>query len=161
MGKVINVNTGDVKVGGVKSVLRVLALGSCVAVIVYDKEKKAGGLAHVMLPGGAPGFTKLEGNSYAQDAIDALLGKLERLGVSPQGLLACLVGAGNVLKREEDTICQANIDSVARILRDKGVRVMAEDLGGDQRRSACLDIAGGKVYSAQGDEAETLLWSFL
>ena len=54
MKQVLDVKTGEVKAGTGESVLRSIAIGSCVVVAAYDFNRKTGALAHVMLPGTAP-----------------------------------------------------------------------------------------------------------
>ena len=157
---ILSVNTGDVKVGRQKTVLKASAIGSCIVVVAYDKVRRFGGMAHVMLPGCAPDKKKNRGTRYAQDAIDALLKRLKRLGSSTDDLAVCLVGAGNVLKSPEDTVCQSNIDSVLDIIKKKGLNIVSQDMGGQVRRSATLDISEGKLYCAQGDEPVSLLWRY-
>jgi chemotaxis protein CheD len=46
----VPVRIGDVKVAAGPSVLFTIGLGSCVAVALYDPERRIGGLAHAMLP---------------------------------------------------------------------------------------------------------------
>ena len=157
---ILSVNTGDVKVGRGKTVLRASAIGSCIVVVAYDKVRRVGGMAHVMLPGCAPDKKKRQETRYAEDAIDILLKRLKGLGASAGDLAVCLVGAGNVLKRPEDTVCQSNIDSVLDIIKKKNLNVVSQDLGGHLRRSATLDIAEGKLYRAQGDDPDSLLWGY-
>ena len=40
--KSIDVNTGEVSVSSGSVILRVLAIGSCIAVMAYDRHKKIG-----------------------------------------------------------------------------------------------------------------------
>jgi len=48
------VATGQLATGSGTGVIRSTPLGSCVAVIAYDKTSKTGGIAHIMLPGKSP-----------------------------------------------------------------------------------------------------------
>ena len=50
MGKII-VGISDLKISGdVEDILITYALGSCIAVAIYDRSVKVGGLLHFMLP---------------------------------------------------------------------------------------------------------------
>ena len=49
--KLESIHIGEVTVTGEPSTLAVHGLGSCVALILFDRVKKAGGLAHILLPG--------------------------------------------------------------------------------------------------------------
>ena len=50
MSVVIKVGMADYKVGRGPDKLLTLGLGSCIGVTLYDKRKKQGGMAHIMLP---------------------------------------------------------------------------------------------------------------
>ncbi|MEE8577340.1 MAG: hypothetical protein V3T31_08800, partial [candidate division Zixibacteria bacterium] len=61
--KTIDVDTGEVRVSSEPVILQSIALGSCIALVVYEREMKIGGIAHVMLPGKSP--TLKENTKYA------------------------------------------------------------------------------------------------
>lgn len=138
-------------------VLRALALGSCIGVSAYDPVKKIGGMAHVMLPDSAPDKA-VEKTRYAANAIDEMIGRMIEMGARLSDIQVCLVGAGNVLERDDDTICQSNITSVRKILADKNLGVKASGLGGTQRRSVAIDVENGQVEYTEGDGERKLLW---
>lgn len=158
MNKFINVETGQVKAGRKRSILKSEAIGSCVVITAYDSKKKVGAIAHVMLPGrslkdGSPHRTR-----YAADAIDVMINKVVRLGANKDDIEVCLVGGGNVLKRNDDTIGKDNIESVVELLRKKRIKIKAEALGGTKRRSVSLDVERGSISYTEADENEKLLW---
>jgi chemotaxis protein CheD len=157
MKKVIDVNTGEVKSCNDSSVLRSVAIGSCIAIVAFSFKDKAGGIAHVMLPGKAREGTK-EKTRYAFDAVDELIRKLGEFGVDKRHIEICLVGAGNVLEKEDDTICDSNIRSVNEILEEKNIPVRASVLGGIKRKSVIMDVNSGRVSYTEGDGRETFLW---
>ena len=157
MKKTIDVNTGDVKGSNGSAVLRSIAIGSCIAVVAYSFRDRAGAIAHVMLPGKAKESTK-EKTRYAADGIDELFGIMEGFGVDRGDIEVCLVGGGNVLEKEDDTICQSNIDSVIAIMKEKNIPVRASVLGGVKRKSVMMDVECGKVTYTEGDGRETFLW---
>ena len=153
------VTTGEVKTGTEDATLVVSALGSCIAVMVLDREQKVGGIAHVMLPGqAAPAKTGVR-HRYAVDAVSELLERLLALGSRMSDLTVCLAGGGNVLEREQDLICTRNIASVTEVITEKGLAVAASSLGGTRRRRVKLDIGRGRFLCRIGDDLETELWS--
>ena len=79
-------------------------------------------------------------------------------GASTDEIEVCLVGAGNVLQKEDDTICDANIESVTGILKEKSIPVMVSALGGTKRKSVFLDVEDGSISYTDGDEKEKKLW---
>lgn len=159
MEKTIDVNTGEVKGSSGSGILRSIAIGSCIGVVAYSFRDRAGAIAHIMLPGKAREETK-ERTRYAEDGVDELLGIMEGFGVDQANIEVCLVGAGNVLDKEDDTICQSNIDSVVGIMEEKNIPVRASVLGGIKRKSVMVDVAGGKVSYTEGDGRETFLWEY-
>jgi len=153
----IEVSTGEVRAVS-SGVLRASALGSCVAVAMLDAEAGVGGLAHVMLPGASPGDQRTK---YAADGIRELIDAMTAQGAQPEKLVACMVGGGNILARDDDTICEANIRSATQILTEMGIRIVAREVGGRLRRSCALDVSGARVTYTVGDSERRTLWDKL
>jgi chemotaxis protein CheD len=157
MHEIFDVNTGQVAVKNGKVLLRAMAIGSCIAVAAYDALTKNAGLAHIMLPGQAPKGS-CECAKYASDGIEQLLDQMAKSGSSPETLAVCLVGAGNVLRKPDDTICPSNIQSVTAILAAKNIPVQAAVLGGYDRKGIVLDAENGTISYTKGDDPVRLLW---
>lgn len=155
--EIVDINTGEVKVATEGTILRSVAIGSCVAVAAIDFKRKIGAMAHIMLPGSALRHS-LEKTKYAFDGIEQLLNQMFEAGANTDETEVCLVGGGNVLKKENDTICEANVESVTQILKEKNIPVMASVLGGTKRKSVCLDVENGRISFREGDETEKILW---
>ena len=158
MREIVDVNTGEIKIARGEITLRSIAIGSCVVVAAYDSIKKTGVMAHIMLPGSAPKNNDLGKTKYAVEAIGEMLNKMVESGSQESDIHACLVGAGNVLKKEDDTICRDNIESTTRLLKEKGIPVRAAVLGGVQRKGVFLDAESGRITYTEGDKQEKLLW---
>jgi len=159
MREIVDVNTGQVKIGIEKIVLRSLAIGSCVVIAAYDPKKRLGAMAHVMLPGYSPQKSDPgEKTKYAADAIDYLLLQLTQAGTKIPNIVTFLVGAGNVLQKKDDTICKNNIRSITELLKEKQISVKAAVLGGTKRKSVFLDIDNAYISYTEGEGKETLLW---
>ena len=156
--KIIDVQIGQVTVGRGKVILQSKAIGSCIAICAYDVTKNIGSLAHVMLPGVAPAKKASERTKYASDAIDTIVSQMAQQGSKNNDIEVVLVGGGNVLNRENDTICQANIESVTQILKEKGIPIKATALGGTERKSVSIDIEKGRISFIEGDGNEKVLW---
>ncbi|HNW94178.1 MAG TPA: chemotaxis protein CheD [bacterium] len=156
--KVIDVMTGEIADGGAGCELHASALGSCVAIAGVVPRLRYGVLAHVMLPGRAPHSYGENKTRYADNAVTELLALLAAHGAAREETVICLAGAGNVLKRADDTICRDNIAAVKEALARHGLKVTAKALGGHLRRSLVLDIAHAQVLVAEGDGAARVLW---
>ena len=157
MREIIDVNTGQVKLGRGKVLLRSLAIGSCIAVAAYDSKAGMGAMAHIMLPGSAPEKFS-ESTKYAANAIDEMIGMMLDADSQRDNIEVCLVGAGNVLQKEDDTICAANMRSTTRLLEERSIPIRATVLGGTERKSILLDVESGNVSYRRGDGRERLLW---
>lgn len=156
--KVSDVQIGQVKAGRGKVILQSKAIGSCVAIVAYDATKHIGALAHIMLPGRAPAKKEVEKTKYAADAIDAIVSKMNKLGSKTDDIEVTLVGGGNILNREDDTICNTNIESTLQLLEEKHLKVAAQAVGGTVRRSVSLDVERGIVSYTEGNSREKQLW---
>ncbi|MFH1875416.1 MAG: chemotaxis protein CheD [Candidatus Omnitrophota bacterium] len=152
MAEFIDVNTGEVEVSSQPVVLRAMAIGSCVVVVAFDRGRKMGGLAHIMLPGRAPEREDKDKAKYTEDAIDELLIKLKNLGVKREDLEISVVGGADLLG--ESSISELIASSVLDYLRSLGIEPRQQSLGGTQRRSVSFGIGSGKILYTEGDSQE-------
>jgi len=152
MPEIIDLYTGDVKVSQGNSLLITKAIASCVAIAVFDSFLRVGGMAHVMLPGKAPKSYDYEESRFAQNAIDSLVGQMEDKGCKTENMETIVVGGGNVLRREQDSVGMDNLQSVKDILQDKKIKIVAEESGGYERRGLKLEVWSGKLYLSTGDD---------
>jgi chemotaxis protein CheD len=157
MKKIVEANTGEVKFASDGVILRSIAIGSCIAIAAYDARKRTGAMAHVMLPGLAP-EKETQPTRYAANAINEIIDLMARAGTRSCDIEACLVGAGNVLEKEDDTVCKANVESVMQLLEEKNIPVRATVLGGTERKGVFMDIENGEVFYTEGENEKKLLW---
>ncbi len=140
-------------------------VGSCIAIILFDKRQKLFGMAHIMLPTnekplGSPGTNKKEDSGkYADTAIMELL---KRMGIPLPGahrLQAKLAGGSNMFAKESksrDTfqIGVRNLQAVTDILAHLKVPILGTDYGGSLAREVWIDTSQYKVFSKKmGEEA--------
>lgn len=111
--------TGQLATGSKNDILITSPLGSCVAVVAYDKTTKIGGIAHIMLPGKSPTEDKADENKYAQNAIENLFNELKSINSNIANIEFCLVGGANVLKKDNDIIADNLILSIFEIMDKK------------------------------------------
>ena len=110
------VNTGEYKVSSdERKALKTCALGSCVAVILYDRIKKIGGMIHIALPDSSLDDKK-ELGYYADTGLPALLERMVGFGASRKNIWAKIVGGAKVLNISDD-IGKSNIIAVKKILK--------------------------------------------
>lgn len=169
MSRIIDINTADMAVSRRSDKIRTKAVGSCVAIALYDKEAGIGGMAHAMLPsqnswmsivsGLRPAAEKavplerdMDGDDapakYVDEAIARLLEELERMGGARSRVKAKLIGGANmfkVLSSEKYGIGYRNIEMARARLEELGIPIEAEHTGGTSGRTVELDIESGLV----------------
>jgi len=154
----MSVNSGEVKACRGEGVLWAGGIGSCVVVAAYAPDSGIGAMAHVMLPGGSRHQDASGRTRYAEDATQEILRQMATLGAKQARLQVCLVGGGNVLGDGHDSPGPEIAESLADILGRRGIPIVAEEVGGTQRRSCNLDVARGRVTYAIGDSEQRTLW---
>lgn len=143
------VETGVVLKDTYKKGIEINALGSCVALIAYNRSSGYGAAAHIMLPGKAPQKEQNK-NKYAHNAVKKLLSLIVTKKSGYEDLTLCIVGGANVLKRKNCTIAPDNVKSVIEELSAYGLKVLAQKTGGTKRYRVYFDTRTGKVYYARG-----------
>ncbi len=124
-------------------------IGSTLAVILYDKGAKVGGIVHFMLPCSAVESDKSKDYPAmcADSGIPLLVKSCVQLGAHKEALAATLAGGAFMLGNGiSQRISEGNLLAARELLSTLGVVVMAEDIGGNSMRAVRLDIATGKVY---------------
>ena len=94
---------------------------------------------------------------YAKDAIDEMAKMMRESGADVTRVEACLVGGGDVLGKA-DTLGEEVASSAAGALMRAGLRAVAAEVGGTQRRSCTLDVSRGRVTYTIGDSEKRTLW---
>jgi len=123
-----------------------LGLGSCVAVFLYDPNAKIGGVAHILLPKAPNG--RSPDAKYADTGIRLLLTKLVERGADRRRVRAKLVGGAQMFKNLDISMSDIGKDNLAqsrKTLMEMGIRVVAQEVGGDRGRSAYFSMEDGMV----------------
>ena len=127
-------------------VIVTLGLGSCVGVCIRDKTKKIGGMVHVMLPdsGGKP---SPKPGKYADTGIDLVLNEMKKNGSSLNMLEAKIAGGASMFGNTSKTmdIGKRNAMAVKAKLKEKGIKLLAEDTGGNRARSIEYNPSNGEL----------------
>ena len=128
-----------------RDVVMMTLLGSCVACCLHDPAIGAGGMNHFMLPEGGTGPVA-ESARYGVHAMEVLLNELLKEGARRPRLQAKLFGGGNVLKGfTVGNVGEQNVRFVREYLQREGIRVVSEDLLGNQPRKVAFYPATGKA----------------
>jgi chemotaxis protein CheD len=125
--KRVTIYAGDVTISLEPVVLQTL-LGSCVAVCLWDPVLRAGGMNHILLPGGR---LDPDNSRYGANAMELLINGLMKLGCDRYRLLAKAFGGANVLAGlKQCSTGDMNAAFVRKFLSDEGIPLVAQRLGG-------------------------------
>jgi chemotaxis protein CheD len=143
----IMVETGSLKVSNDSTALITSALGSCVAITLYDRTQKLGGMVHYILPVNPGGKKKAK---YADTGINLLLEKLLECNAKKKDLEAKMVG-GAIMFEEfmddiENSIGKRNIKKGKEVLKNLGIKIISQDIGGNYGRSVRFQLSNGNIY---------------
>ena len=139
-------------------VLATYALGSCIALVLYDAKAPLGGLLHFMLPDSDLSPERARDNPFmfADTGIALMLERLRARGASR--LVAHLAGGARVMGGEDILeIGKRNCLATRRILWKAGILLRGEAVGGTASRNMYLEIGTGKVWVGQAGGATDIL----
>ncbi|HKR56856.1 MAG TPA: chemotaxis protein CheD [Gemmatimonadales bacterium] len=129
--------------------LLTLGLGSCVAIMLYDKETRIGGMAHVLLPSRSLARDATNPAKFPETAVPLLVQRMTQLGADPRRLVAKLAGGASMFAAlmTPGTIQmgERNIVASRNALRDAAIPIVAEAVGGGQGRSVRFHLADGSI----------------
>jgi chemotaxis protein CheD len=155
------VGVGDCIVSGDERVeLVTYALGSCIAVAIWDPVSHVSGLLHFMLPDSSldrAGGGRDHPYRYADTGTPMLFRSAYRLGAEKSRLVVRLAGGATVVDdRGVFNIGARNLAALRKILWKAGVLVKGEEVGGSVSRTVRLEPASGRfvVREAGGAERE-------
>ena len=145
------IGIGDIAVEDEKDTcIKTYALGSCVALILYDTITKTGAMAHVALPDSAidkkraitkPGY-------FGDTALPALIKKLKakNIAVTSSNIKVIVTGGASMLNKSSFfNIGKKNVESVKNSIKEHRLKITKEETGSTISRTATLDIDTGKV----------------
>ncbi len=123
------------------------ALGSCIAVAVYDPQVKVGGLLHYMLPDSTLDSEKAREHPgmFADTGIPLLFKSCYKLGAEKRRIIIKIAGGARIM---DDTnyfrIGQKNLTALRKIFWKNNVLIDAEDIGENFNRTVRLEISTGR-----------------
>ena len=148
MDSKLTVGIADMKLAQGSGILITYALGSCIGLCFHDPRLNLGALLHVMLPlnmeAGRTNTMK-----YADTGIRETIKQMEAKGARRARITAKVAGGAKMFAVSGSgalgNIGQRNIESVHKVLKAEGIRLIAEDVGGSVARTLSFDPATGKA----------------
>lgn len=143
----IKVAMADLKVGRAPDTLISYGLGSCVGIAIYDSVAQVGGLAHIMLPDSLQSRGGENPAKFADTAIPLLIKNIIQLGALQKRLVAKIAGGSQMFTFSSSNdilrIGERNAEAVRTVLKKEGIKILAEDVGGNHGRTVELILASG------------------
>ncbi|MCW7462488.1 chemotaxis protein CheD [Leptospira limi] len=146
-------NPGEIFFGDSHYRVRTL-LGSCVSIVLWHPTLHIGGMCHFLLP--YPADIKLEKTyKYGIDAFQYFLSEIKRKHTKPNQYSAKIFGGSNMFLGEEREIFRndvtnligtRNAEFAKKILLENEIKIISEDIGGNQSRKIYFSIWDGEVW---------------
>lgn len=152
MSAEIHLNIGETAAATDGAVIKAYALGSCVAVCLYDPSTKTGAMAHVLLPdsgGQGEGLAAERRGRYADTAVAELLRLMKLKGADLGKTWAKIYGGAKMFgfgpQMINCDIGKLNSEAAAAQLAKHGVPLTEAQVGGGYARTVSFDTADGSV----------------
>jgi chemotaxis protein CheD len=144
------VGISDMKVSKTPGdVLITYSLGSCIGLVIWDPQVKAGGLLHYMLPESKLDKERAMKKPYmfGDTGIPSLFKAVYGLGASKNRLIVKAVGGSQLLDSSGIfNIGKRNYAIMRKLFEKNRVSVVKEDIGGTVNRTISLDVSTGRVW---------------
>ena len=108
-------------------------LGSCVAIMFYDKNKKIKGMNHFLLPATE---NANEDMKYGLYSVEAMLNEMYKLGCSKGDMAAKISGGADIMNigSTSKSIGHRNVEFAHTFCRSEGFRIISDHTRGNDGR---------------------------
>ena len=154
-----DVGIGDILVTKGDEEIKTYALGSCVALVVWDQTVRVGGMIHIALPEAQinPEKAKDKPGYFADTGLPLLFAELKRLGADRRHCWVKLVGGSSILDENRTfDIGRRNALAVKKYLWKIGLALTSEDIGGNYSRTVALSVPLGELTISTGKQKWTV-----
>jgi chemotaxis protein CheD len=126
-----------------EDMLLLTTLGSCIAVCLWDRHARVGGMNHFMLPD-----SSAESGRYGPFAMEMLINALMKHGAQRMTLEAKVFGGAHVLNSvapDSMRVGQRNTEFALSYLATERIPVVVKDVEGECPRTVCFLPHSGKA----------------
>ena len=126
-----------------EDMLLLTTLGSCIAVCLWDRNARVGGMNHFMLPS-----SSAESGRYGPYAMEVLINALMKQGAQRMTLEAKVFGGAHVLNSsgtDNMKVGQRNTEFALNYLATERIPVVVKDVEGECPRTICFLPHSGKA----------------
>ena len=148
------IGIGEAAIAGADATIVTHALGSCVAVCLWDPEARVGAMLHFLLPESRvnPDRAKKQPGTFADTGIPLLIQEAMQRGLNKKRCRAHLFGGAAVGAQGGLDVGKRNVLAARRLLWQHGIFIHAEALGGTDPRTANFSVADGHYQVSCGRE---------
>jgi chemotaxis protein CheD len=133
--KAISIIGGEFAIASDESEVAIATLlGSCVAMMFYDKVQKVRGMNHFLLPTSG-GFA--DSFKYGLNSVETMLNSMYKLGCKKEHLEVKIVGGAAVIA-SSNNIGEKNVNFARDFCRSENIRVSSEHVHGEHGRMVLL-----------------------
>ncbi len=161
MPELIRVGMADYKVGKAPATVISYGLGSCIGISLYDPQQKVGGLLHIMLPDSTQARGSDNPAKFADTGLPLMLKDVLALGASKTRLVAKIAGGAQMFAFANATdvmrVGARNAEAAKKMLKDLGIKLIAEDTGGTYGRTVSINLDNGDYIVKTVNKGETVI----
>jgi chemotaxis protein CheD len=146
----VRVKVADYAVRRGDDIIATIGLGSCVAIALYDRDTRIGGLAHILLPSMAMSRETSNPAKFPETIVPIMLAEMRALGMSSNARVAAKIAGGasmfgQLVNGTGINVGERNIAATKEALALARVEIVGEDTGLDYGRSVYFHLADGRV----------------
>lgn len=136
-------------------ILKTYALGSCVAVLIYDARLAIAGMIHIALPDSKVDAERAHSQPgyFADTGLPIMIEEMKKRGAVRGNVWVKLAGGASVMDPGGFfDIGKRNLLAAKRILWGSSLGPLAEDTGGGLSRTVSLSVADGETTISSGQK---------
>ncbi len=141
-----------------ESMIKTYALGSCVAVVVYDKARRTAGMMHVALPDSSVNTDKAKQlpGYFVDTGLPILLREMNWMP-GARHMWIKIAGGANVMDANRHfDIGKRNVLAIKKYLWNNRLGIASEDVGGAISRTVSVFVDAGEVVISSKGKIWTL-----
>lgn len=142
---------------GVSPKLVIYGIGSCVALILFDKKAKIHAMSHILLPSYkiVQAKTPLKfPQKYADRGVKDLITETIANGATTRNLEAVIVGGAKIFKNHYNNIGEENVIMVKHELDRYEIKLVKEVVGGTSGRNIKYDTKNDSILVKKSGESD-------
>jgi len=146
--EVIEVLSGQIYVTADHNLVLSSVLGSCVSICLFDPKSRIGGMNHFLLPYRAEEYRTewLNEDSYGLISLEKTMALMLKEGAKKSRLQAKIFGGAEVVDVLKSDVAASNIKFARTYLKERNVKIKAEDVGGKLGRRIFFALSDFSVY---------------